>query len=222
MTQRRGPSLALPLLIVACLTGGGGGDAGPSAASANASPLHGAALARPNIVFIVTDDLDVESTTYMPKLQAFVARMGVTFKNSFATNPVCCPSRVAMLRGQYSHNSGIWTNGRGNNGCFDDFRTAGHESSTIATWLKAAGYRTSLVGKYLNRYPATRTGVVMESHVAPGWDDWFVVFNADFNSDSYFDYMANDNGRRMTFGRSESDYETDVVGARASDFVKKN
>jgi arylsulfatase A-like enzyme len=62
----------------------------------------------------------------------------------------------------------------------------------------------------------------MESHVATGWDDWFVVFNADYSSDSYFEYMANDNGRRMTFGRSESDYETDVVGARAADFVKKN
>ena len=44
-----------------------------------------------------------------------------------------------MLRGQYSHNHGIWSNGRGNNSCFDDFRSAGHESSTIAKFLEKRG-----------------------------------------------------------------------------------
>jgi arylsulfatase A-like enzyme len=158
----------------------------------------------------------------MPKLQAFLVNTGATFSNSFASNPVCCPSRASMLRGQYSHNTRIWSNGRGNNSCFDDFRAAGQEASTVATWLKAAGYRTGLVGKYLNRYPATRSGIVDEAHIAPGWDDWFVVFNSDYTSDSYFDYMANDNGKRVTFGKSESDYETDVLAARATDFVRKN
>lgn len=157
----------------------------------------------------------------MPKLQAFVAGVGATFGNSFASNPVCCPSRASMLRGQYSHNHGIWSNGRGNNTCFDDFRAAGNEASTIATWLKAAGYRTALVGKYLNRYPAVRNGIVNDGYVAPGWDDWFVVFNRDFTSDSYFDYSANDNGKVVSFGRSESDYETDVVAARAADVIKR-
>jgi arylsulfatase A-like enzyme len=170
----------------------------------------------------VTDDLDVDSTAHMPKLRAFMAGVGATFSNSFATNPVCCPSRVAMLRGQYSHNSRVWANGRGDNSCFSEFRGLGHEASTVATWLKAAGYRTSLVGKYLNRYPVTPGGVVLETHIPAGWDDWFVVWNTEFNSDSYFEYNANDNGRRVTFGRSEGDYETDVVGARAVDFIRRN
>jgi arylsulfatase A-like enzyme len=34
--------------------------------------------------------------------------------------------------------------------------------------------------------------------------------------------MANDNGRRVTFGRREADYSTDVVAARAAEFVRKN
>jgi arylsulfatase A-like enzyme len=190
--------------------------------SALAGQLGAQGRAKPNIIFIVADDLDVESASHMPKLQAFMAGMGATFGNSFASNPVCCPSRVAMLRGQYSHNSRVWANGRGNNSCFSEFRSLGHESSTVATWLKAAGYRTSLVGKYLNRYPVLPGGIVDEAHIPAGWDDWFVVWNAEFNSDSYFDYMANDNGRRVTFGRSEADYETDVVGTRATDFIKKN
>jgi len=214
--------VVLALMTAQACGGGGGGAAAPTGPNGTANSATGSGRARPNIVFIVTDDLDVESTSYMPKLQAFVAKVGVSFGNSFASNPVCCPSRVAMLRGQYSHNSQIWTNGRGNNSCFDDFRTAGHEASTVATWLKAAGYRTSLVGKYLNRYPTTRSGTVIESYIPPGWDDWFVVFNADFNSDSYFEYMANDNGRRMTFGRSDTDYETDVVAARATAFLRTN
>ena len=42
----------------------------------------------------------------------------------------------------------------------------------MATWLQDAGYRTALVGKYLNRYVPKRAGV------PPGWDDWYVGGNA--------------------------------------------
>jgi arylsulfatase A-like enzyme len=213
------PTLLIPLLS-ASACGGGASPAAP-AASTPASPAQTASTrAKPHIVFIVADDLDVESISHMPKLQAFMAGVGVTFSNSFASNPVCCPSRATMLRGQYSHNHGVWTNGRGFNSCFSDFRAAGHESSTVATWLKAAGYRTGLVGKYLNRYPASRGGIVDNTYVAPGWDDWFVVYNSEFNSDSYFDYFANDNGKIVTFGKTQADYETDVLAARAVDFIK--
>lgn len=217
-------ALAPFVFASACSGGGAGGVASqalPTAAETG-SARGGSAQAKPNIIFILTDDLDVESASHMPKLKAFVAGVGVTFSNSFASNPVCCPSRATMLRGQYSHNHGIWSNGRGNNTCFDDFRSAGNEASTVATWLKAAGYRTGLIGKYLNRYPAVRSGIPDESYVPPGWDDWFVVYNREFNSDSYFDYFANDNGQRVTFGKSESDYETDVLAGRAVDVIKKN
>lgn len=201
------------VFAVAVLQAGLGGGR-PDQASA-------ATNARPNIVFIVADDLDEASMEYMPKLQAFVAGVGVTFTNSIASNPVCCPSRATMLRGQYSHNHRVWTNGRGNNSCFDTFRSGGNETSTIATWLQAAGYRTGLVGKYLNRYPAN-PGVLDDGYVPPGWDFWFAIFNAEYNSDSYFQYFANNNKKLETYGRKAEEYSTDVLTARATEFIAGN
>ena len=45
----------------------------------------------------------------------------------------------------------------------------------MATWLQDAGYRTALVGKYLNRYPKEAS----ESHVPPGWDEWTAFASSD-------------------------------------------
>jgi len=42
--------------------------------------------------------------------------------------------------------------------------------STVATWMKAAGYQTAVVGKYLNGY-----GVGQHEYVPPGWDSWQVM-----------------------------------------------
>ena len=65
---------------------------------------------RPNIVVIMTDDLDVKtlnvmiSQNLMPNLQEFIINNGTEFTNSFVTSPICCPSRATFLTGQYSHN----------------------------------------------------------------------------------------------------------------------
>ena len=61
----------------------------------------------------------------------------------FMTTPLCCPSRSSILSGQYSHRTGVYKNG-GNNGGADDF----DDTSSVGTWLQAAGYRTSLIGKW--------------------------------------------------------------------------
>ena len=90
---------------------------------------------------------------------------GVKFDQAFASHPLCCPSRTSILRGQYAHTTGIYTNG-GSLGGWAGFRDRGLEGSTLATWLDDAGYETALVGKYLNGYAAS-TG-----HVPPGWDFW--------------------------------------------------
>jgi N-acetylglucosamine-6-sulfatase len=57
-------------------------------------------------------------------------------------------------------------------GGFETFRRLGLEESTVATWLQHAGYRTAMIGKYLNRYVPERDGV------PPGWDEWYVGGNA--------------------------------------------
>src|SRR5688572_29953696 len=56
--------------------------------------------ARPNVLFILTDDLDLESVQYMPRVRELIGERGVTFENAFVTNPVCCPSNVTVLTGQ--------------------------------------------------------------------------------------------------------------------------
>ena len=124
-----------------------------------------ASPAAPNIVLIMTDDEDVRIHEFMPKTKALLADRGTTFANFFVSYPWCCPSRTTILRGQYAHNTGIVGNEPPWGG-FEMFHNRGLEESTVATWLQTAGYRTAMIGKYLNRYEPERDGI------PPGWDEW--------------------------------------------------
>jgi N-acetylglucosamine-6-sulfatase len=119
---------------------------------------------RPNIVFILTDDLDTESVSVMPELKSLLIDEGTTFNNAFVTDPLCCPSRATFLRGQYSHNTKIAGNSAPEGG-FGKFRRLGLERSTVATWLDDS-YDTFYAGKYMNGYDDT-------THVPDGWDRWY-------------------------------------------------
>src|SRR5215211_8376104 len=116
---------------------------------------------RPNIVFILTDDLDTGSVSVMPELESLLIEEGTTFNYAFVTDPLCCPSRATFLRGQYSHNTRIVGNSAPEGG-FGKFRRLGLERSTVATWLDD-GYDTFYAGKYMNGYDDT-------THVPDGWD----------------------------------------------------
>src|SRR3546814_12561404 len=85
----------------------------------------------------------------MPKTKALIEDQGVAFENYFVTYSFCCPSRATLLRGQYSHNHRIQGNVLPTGGALK-FRALGHDKSTIATWLQAAGYRTGLIGNYMH------------------------------------------------------------------------
>jgi arylsulfatase A-like enzyme len=175
-------------------------------------------LTPPNIVLINTDDLDARSVACMPNVQSLLARQGVTFANAFVTTPLCCPSRASLLRGQYAHSHGVLSN-TGDNGGFPAFYRLGDEDSTVATWLQDAGYRTALLGKYLNRYPKGAA----ESYVPPGWDEWsaFTSGDDDEGGSYYSDYALNQDGTIVRYGQQPSDYSTDVLAARATDFVDR-
>src|SRR5215218_6260873 len=134
--------------------------------------------ARPNIVLIVTDALDAALVGKMPHIRALLRDRGTSFANFFVPIPSCCPSRTSILRGQYPHNHGVLRN-QPPNGGFQAFRDKGHEQSNVATWLHEAGYRTALVGKYLDEYDE-----VDPRHVPPGWDQWY----AWAGSGKYYDY----------------------------------
>src|SRR5262245_61909253 len=79
---------------------------------------------RPNILFVLTDDLDQSELRYLPKTRRLVGQQGVEFDRYYVSNSLCCPSRVTTLRGQYAHNTGVWSNG-GNNGGFEVAYTEG-------------------------------------------------------------------------------------------------
>jgi len=167
---------------------------------------------RPNIILIVADDLDNRSVAYMPNLKTLIAEQGVTFSNYFNNVPLCGPSRASILRGQFAHNTQIQTNQLPDGG-FEKFRDLGHENSTVATWLQAAGYRTALFGKYLNGYPANQ----QQTYVPKGWDEWYGTMEGHF-----FNYDINENGKIVSYGNRPEDYETDVLARHATDFIKRN
>ncbi len=165
--------------------------------------------ARPNIVIVLTDDQRADATDHMETVHDRLARYGVTFENAFVSNSLCCPSRTTLLTGRYSHGTGVWSNRRPFGG-WATFRKLGAERRTIAVALRAAGYRTSFVGKYLNGY--------VGKTIPPGWDEWR-SFSYGWG---YFGYTLNLNGKLMRYGRSPKDYSTDVLARLASDFIRRS
>ncbi len=199
-------------------------NAGPAAVptvQAQQVTPAGAGPARPNIVVVTLDDLDGRSLTeavqagLMPNLKRYIIDHGVTFSNSHVINSVCCPSRSTLLTGQYSHNHGLTTN-RADISLLNDF-------PTLPTWLHDSGYRTGIVGKYLNGYGSTDMNhdqVVDQLdriYVPPGWDDW----QTHLGHANQYDYVMNDNGVLVQYGSASSSYQTDVIGSRAVQFINE-
>src|ERR671911_922575 len=69
-----------------------------------------AITAKPNFVFILADDMRKDDLTYMPKTRSLLKRGGMSFQNAFVSHALCAPSRATIMRGQYSHNNGVWSN----------------------------------------------------------------------------------------------------------------
>jgi arylsulfatase A-like enzyme len=98
----------------------------------------------PNILLVITDDQRAAgSMQALPTVRRLFRRGGTTFTNAFATTPLCCPSRASIVSGRYAHNHGVHTN--------DDGMDL-DPSATVQRYLQDAGYRTAVVGKYLNRW----------------------------------------------------------------------
>jgi N-acetylglucosamine-6-sulfatase len=184
-------------------------------ASAASARVRDGERNRPNILFVLTDDMAKSELAVMPHVRDLLADQGTSFSQAFVSVSLCCPSRTTILRGQYSHNTGVQTNG-GENGGFETAHSKGVESSTIATWLHGAGYRTGLFGKYLNGYPDGAA----DNFVPPGWDE-FDSPTRGGNPYREYNYNLNETGRIVHFGHAPADYGTDVYSHLASDFITR-
>src|SRR3712207_9212173 len=80
---------------------------GPAQEEANAQSSSTVAASQPNIIFVLTDDLDYASTQKMPHITSLLAEQGTSFKQAFVSHPICCPSRATILTGLYDHNHGV-------------------------------------------------------------------------------------------------------------------
>ena len=172
-------------------------------------PALPAGAKRPNIIFVLADDFSLDLVQYMPHLLK-MQQDGVTFANYFVTDSLCCPSRSSIFTGRYPHDTGIYRN-VGPDGGYLGFLKRGHERTTFATALTAAGYHTAMLGKYLNGYQPRQHAV------APGWNLWDVAGNGYPG----FNYDLNRNGKIVHYANRPEDYLTDVVSASATDFIKQ-
>jgi N-acetylglucosamine-6-sulfatase len=218
--------------------------------NANVSPKHSTARAsgQPNVVVIMTDDLDGaslqaaihpnpcgSSCTLMPNFLNFLASKGTTFTNAFVSDSLCCPSRATFFTGQYAHNHLVESNWPTNGGCNANNPPGFNDAQTLPIWLKLAGYHTGLIGKYLNGYGSEDPPLMDNCHdptyVPPGWDVWHALDDGtppeaserSFNTSDCNSCIAGFNGAAQhghsTGGGNWQNYQTTFLANDANDAI---
>jgi N-acetylglucosamine-6-sulfatase len=202
-------------LVISLTSAEGDSGLGPAQPSASSPPN---ASGKPNIVFVLTDDLSMNLVRYMPSVLG-LQQTGMTFDNYFVSDSLCCPSRTSIFTGNFPHDTGVLAN-QGKNGGFGAFHARGEENETFANALQSAGYRTAMMGKFLNGYLDPREGSdgVSDNYVPPGWNEWDV---AGWGYPEY-DYAMNVNGTVEHYGDQPADYLTDVIANKGVDFINQS
>jgi arylsulfatase A-like enzyme len=169
--------------------------------------LMTASMARaeqPNLIVIMGDDLGTNAVSaYGPGIGGVVstpsidriAGEGARFSNAFGVDQVCAPNRATLLTGKYGHRHGVLRNGS----VFDASQT------TVVDLLKAAGYRTAIIGKWhLTSSPGDA-----------GFDYWNIF------ADGQPPY-ANPNFNRNGVVTPSTGYATDLITTDAIDWLTAN
>ena len=161
-------------------------------ASATARPADTGRDDRPNILVVMTDDMAATDVQFMPNVQRLLARKGTTFENAITSFPLCCPSRATFITGQYAHNNGV-------EGNFAPWGWYGmpDRDNTLPVWLDRAGYRTALIGKWLNGYGSADA----HGEIPAGFDIWRGLL--DVSAYDYQNFVMNQDGTLRTWGDPE-------------------
>lgn len=181
----------------------------------NASEEH------PNIILIITDDQGFGDLGYYgnPNIKTPVmdslAKRSVRF-NEFLVNPVCAPTRSAIMTGKYSMTTGVHDTYRGG-------AMMASSEITIAELLKASGYQTGMVGKWHlgDNYPMRPQDQGFEytlNHLSGGigqYGDWPNTLKKD---SSYFNPILWENGKQV----HSTGYCTDVFTEAAMKYVEEH
>jgi N-acetylglucosamine-6-sulfatase len=187
---------------------------------ATTSTGHGQTPPKPNIVVIMLDDMDLAGlgqmlgTGFLPNVRKHLVDKGYIFTDSFSVGSLGGPARASFFTGQYPHNHHV----RSNYPPLGGINNMDH-TSTLATWLHDAGYRTGLVGRYVTGYGWWTP----ELQLYPGWDDWNALI--DPSTISVSDYRMNVNGSLVNWGLLSALYnvqlyQTDVLSWRAQSFLQ--
>lgn len=159
--------------------------------------LAGEKSARPNIVYIMSDDHAAHAiSAYGSKINKTpnidrLAKEGMKLNNCFCTNSLCGPSRAALMTGKYSHK----------NGFYDNMSQFDGSQPTVAKMLRKAGYQTAMVGKWHLRTEPT------------GFDYWNVLPGQG----AYHNPVMIEMGTKS----KRTGYVTDIITDVSMDWVKK-
>lgn len=165
-----------------------------------AGPAAADAPARPNIVFIFSDDHAYQAVSAYgdprklldtPNIDR-IARGGMRFDRCLVPNSICGPSRATVLTGKYSHANGFYNN---TNSRFDGSQV------TFPKLLQKAGYQTAIVGKWHLVSDPT------------GFDYWHILPGQG----RYYNPPIIDNGKRV----QHDGYVTDIITDLSLDWLKK-
>jgi len=182
--------------------------------------LSTASHRRPNIIFILVDDLGwSELNCYgnrfneTPNLDR-LAQKGMRFTQAYASAPVCSPYRASLMTGQYPARIGMTNYLQP-----DDADYLSTDYITIAEKLKSAGYVTGIIGKWhLTGY--AKYGVPEVPPAMHGFDETIVSENDNIGDGTYFyPYAFNTGIKKRLTGR---EYLTDRQNLEAVEFVERH